>query len=151
MWPRPRSSSALPRPPCCGTGGRPGPGSPSSSGAPVEPAAPGADSGGPIDTARWEQIQALFHRAADLPLAAQRAFVETECGGDPALAAEVLALLEEDARGSSLLDRGLAGVAHDLLEGAAGGLPHTAFGPDRKSTRLNSSHGYISYAVFCSK
>src|SRR5687768_18081210 len=22
---------------------------------------------------------------------------------------------------------------------------------DRKSTRLNSSHGYISYAVFCSK
>src|SRR2546422_2267798 len=40
---------------------------------------------------------------------------------------------------------------------------HRAFGPlwqaaastrksgDRKSTRLNSSHGYISYAVFCLK
>src|SRR2546429_5064408 len=27
----------------------------------------------------------------------------------------------------------------------------TAFRPDRKSTRLNSSHGYISYAVFCLK
>src|SRR2546422_3210537 len=26
-----------------------------------------------------------------------------------------------------------------------------AFGGDRKSTRLNSSHGYISYAVFCLK
>src|SRR2546429_882367 len=26
-----------------------------------------------------------------------------------------------------------------------------AAGPDRKSTRLNSSHGYISYAVFCLK
>src|SRR5687768_17768605 len=26
-----------------------------------------------------------------------------------------------------------------------------AMGPDRKSTRLNSSHGYISYAVFCLK
>src|SRR2546422_3192743 len=25
------------------------------------------------------------------------------------------------------------------------------FGGDRKSTRLNSSHGYISYAVFCLK
>src|SRR2546429_3046699 len=25
------------------------------------------------------------------------------------------------------------------------------FGPYRKSTRLNSSHGYISYAVFCLK
>src|SRR2546429_6620066 len=30
---------------------------------------------------------------------------------------------------------------------------HAAFVPfeDRKSTRLNSSHGYISYAVFCLK
>src|SRR2546429_6347780 len=27
----------------------------------------------------------------------------------------------------------------------------TAVGRDRKSTRLNSSHGYISYAVFCLK
>src|SRR5687768_17897192 len=27
----------------------------------------------------------------------------------------------------------------------------TAPGADRKSTRLNSSHGYISYAVFCLK
>src|SRR2546429_5143544 len=26
-----------------------------------------------------------------------------------------------------------------------------AFESDRKSTRLNSSHGYISYAVFCLK
>src|SRR2546429_3442307 len=33
---------------------------------------------------------------------------------------------------------------HELLEGDAGL-------PDRKSTRLNSSHGYISYAVFCLK
>src|SRR2546429_3727200 len=33
-------------------------------------------------------------------------------------------------------------------------LPHAAspaWRPDRKSTRLNSSHGYISYAVFCLK
>src|SRR2546422_7900481 len=27
----------------------------------------------------------------------------------------------------------------------------SCFGRDRKSTRLNSSHGYISYAVFCLK
>src|SRR2546422_6107468 len=27
----------------------------------------------------------------------------------------------------------------------------SAFNEDRKSTRLNSSHGYISYAVFCLK
>src|SRR5687768_17779307 len=35
----------------------------------------------------------------------------------------------------------------DLLQAAAG----AAAGADRKSTRLNSSHGYISYAVFCLK
>src|SRR5687768_18560741 len=32
----------------------------------------------------------------------------------------------------------------------AGALGHQQVG-DRKSTRLNSSHGYISYAVFCLK
>src|SRR5256884_4173871 len=35
------------------------------------------------------------------------------------------------------------------LPGAA--LEHRRFTRDRKSTRLNSSHGYISYAVFCLK
>src|SRR2546429_3971020 len=29
--------------------------------------------------------------------------------------------------------------------------PSTRLAGDRKSTRLNSSHGYISYAVFCLK
>src|SRR2546429_4425835 len=29
--------------------------------------------------------------------------------------------------------------------------PEVHAAPDRKSTRLNSSHGYISYAVFCLK
>src|SRR5256884_6045172 len=31
------------------------------------------------------------------------------------------------------------------------GLVFIVFPQDRKSTRLNSSHGYISYAVFCLK
>src|SRR5256884_1060782 len=31
------------------------------------------------------------------------------------------------------------------------GLLHLRLPEDRKSTRLNSSHGYISYAVFCLK
>src|SRR2546429_1035852 len=39
--------------------------------------------------------------------------------------------------------------------GAEGGPTRDIHGkvlaPDRKSTRLNSSHGYISYAVFCLK
>src|SRR2546429_3158333 len=36
------------------------------------------------------------------------------------------------------------------VDPGTGGNPLTAAG-DRKSTRLNSSHGYISYAVFCLK
>src|SRR5205809_5232920 len=50
------------------------------------------------------------------------------------------------------------GGRYDRLLKAAGGpdLPALGFGMgdvvlDRKSTRLNSSHGYISYAVFCLK
>src|SRR2546429_1665213 len=31
------------------------------------------------------------------------------------------------------------------------GMHHAVAKGDRKSTRLNSSHGYISYAVFCLK
>src|SRR2546422_8493749 len=35
--------------------------------------------------------------------------------------------------------------------GDGGGQPALDPAVDRKSTRLNSSHGYISYAVFCLK
>src|SRR5687768_18188789 len=38
---------------------------------------------------------------------------------------------------------------HDQLEAAAVTKREVVL--DRKSTRLNSSHGYISYAVFCLK
>src|SRR2546422_1838397 len=39
-----------------------------------------------------------------------------------------------------------------LPGGLADGLPRgSPSARDRKSTRLNSSHGYISYAVFCLK
>src|SRR2546429_5898427 len=43
--------------------------------------------------------------------------------------------------------RGTHGASHADL---AGPLPDHDV-QDRKSTRLNSSHGYISYAVFCLK
>src|SRR2546422_5743737 len=44
------------------------------------------------------------------------------------------------------LDAGPSITTTEILSGPA----FVAF-PDRKSTRLNSSHGYISYAVFCLK
>src|SRR2546428_10868633 len=43
-------------------------------------------------------------------------------------------------------------AAHSLtLSLAALGFVHVPAPPDRKSTRLNSSHDQISYAVFCLK
>src|SRR2546422_2199342 len=38
-----------------------------------------------------------------------------------------------------------------VLQGAERADPAGELALDRKSTRLNSSHGYISYAVFCLK
>src|SRR2546422_1152012 len=42
-------------------------------------------------------------------------------------------------------------VGHLLADGQPCGLHAVHRLQDRKSTRLNSSHGYISYAVFCLK
>src|SRR2546422_1293270 len=46
-----------------------------------------------------------------------------------------------------------ASLSHQLREGYAVVVPasNSRSQKDRKSTRLNSSHGYISYAVFCLK
>jgi serine/threonine-protein kinase len=94
-----------------------------------------------MDSARWQRIQALFHRAADLPADEQRALLDAECAGDRELADQVEALLAEDARGTSLLDRGIAQVASDLLEQSEREpLPPGSFGPYRL-TRLLGEGG----------
>src|SRR3989449_4150049 len=43
------------------------------------------------------------------------------------------------------------GNTYSSLSGTSMATPHVTGVADRKSTRLNSSHGYISYAVFCLK
>jgi serine/threonine-protein kinase len=68
-----------------------------------------------MDSTRWERVQALFHEAADLSKPEQLAFLKSTCGGDEGLVTDVLALLEEDARGTSVLDRGVAPVAQHVL------------------------------------
>jgi eukaryotic-like serine/threonine-protein kinase len=83
-----------------------------------------------MDSHRWEKVQALFHEAADLPGDAQQVFLKTACGDDGALLADLSAMLEEDARSNSLLDRGMADVAHEMLAGGEPEtLPHQDFGP----------------------
>src|SRR2546429_5923484 len=71
------------------------------------------------------------------------------------LAASVGTLSAQDvprlqARADSLLRewRRASAVADMVDSHGAGAAP---LAEDRKSTRLNSSHGYISYAVFCLK
>src|SRR3712207_7734879 len=51
---------------------------------------------------------------------------------------------------------GVGHTAHASMGGSTGsdgpdGTPGNPLGTDRKSTRLNSSHANISYAVFCLK
>src|SRR5690242_21427425 len=48
-------------------------------------------------------------------------------------------------------DRGRRGRAQGEDDGPSGRPPRGGRGIDRKSTRLNSSHMSISYAVFCLK
>ena len=69
-----------------------------------------------MDRERWDEIQNLFHEAADLPKEDQDVFLRAHCGQDQAMIAEVLGMLEEDAHpGVSLLDVNLAQVAYDML------------------------------------
>src|SRR5689334_24307415 len=87
-----------------------------------------------------------------------RAIVEEELGG----AAEAIYLVDlAPAARAHALERAGAVLSHDtskelrpdeiLLIRNARLLQFTAAGVDRKSTRLNSSHSSISYAVFCLK
>ena len=82
-----------------------------------------------MDRSRWGRIQTLFHEAAILPQAEQRAFLESACGEDEGLIADVLALLQEDARDTSLLDQPLAEVAHKVLADDAHSLPFQELEP----------------------
>lgn len=68
-----------------------------------------------MDSARWERAQLLFHHAATLPAAERGAYLDAECAEDAQLAADVIALLDADAEGDSLLDRGVETAARNVL------------------------------------
>lgn len=86
-----------------------------------------------MDSARWEHMQQLFHRATELEPHEQPLFLALECGGDATLENDVLALLAEDAQAGSLLDRGLPEAAHAVFESplARSFLVGREFGPYR--------------------
>src|SRR2546429_6222588 len=69
-----------------------------------------------------------------------RSHVLTE-QGHPGRAVRLLQVAAGRKRGAAVEDA-------DVVETEEASFEHVL---DRKSTRLNSSHGYISYAVFCLK
>ncbi len=69
-----------------------------------------------MDERRWQQIQEIFARAVDLPLEEQRAAVAELSAGDESLAADVLAMLAEDAKANPLLDSSLDETARAVLD-----------------------------------
>ena len=83
-----------------------------------------------MDSTRWQRIQSLFHDATELPPSQRQSFLNAACGADVELASEVIAMLEQDSAGNSMLDRKLADVARHTLA-VRGEFPLRDFGPYR--------------------
>jgi serine/threonine protein kinase/tetratricopeptide (TPR) repeat protein len=81
------------------------------------------------DSERWRRTQGLFHRLRALPVRERRTRLRELVPEDRALAAEVLELLEEDARDGSALDDELPVVASRVLDGSVPSV--LRFGPYR--------------------
>jgi eukaryotic-like serine/threonine-protein kinase len=97
-----------------------------------------------VDSARWQKVQSLFHEAADLREAERDAYLRGACQ-DESIVSDVLALLQEDARSSSLLDRDIAGVAGEVLEGSDLPTGAEGFGRYRIKSKLGQGGMGVVY------
>jgi serine/threonine-protein kinase len=71
-----------------------------------------------MDKASWERGQSCFQRALELQEEDWEPFLLSALPDSPELRMEVLAMLAEDKRSSSLLDRGLESTVQSLLDRA---------------------------------
>src|SRR5438309_6650570 len=86
----------------------------------------------------------LFRSGVRVPLSDS---VQSDSAGTGAVLARVPA--DSDRQASRETEAGRAGVAGIIAEYLLKIARSTSRRSDRKSTRLNSSHSSISYAVFC--
>jgi serine/threonine protein kinase/tetratricopeptide (TPR) repeat protein len=82
-----------------------------------------------MERERWEKIQELFHRAAELPETERRAFLQAASGGDASLFDSVEAMLREDGNTGSMLQGPIGRIAHELIGASRGFIPAGNFGP----------------------
>ncbi|NOT09575.1 MAG: serine/threonine protein kinase [Gemmatimonadales bacterium] len=78
----------------------------------------------------WSRVQDLFHTLADRSAPEQFEDLQRLSTDEPEIAEEVRGMLEADAAGATLLDRGMAGAAGDVLH-PGDTLPPHQFGPYR--------------------
>ncbi|MCC6928082.1 MAG: serine/threonine protein kinase [Gemmatimonadaceae bacterium] len=86
-----------------------------------------------MDAERWQVVQDLFHRVADLAPEERQRVLDEDCRGDDTLRAEVERLVASDAQNRTLLDADVAHVVHSVIGGAdsASRVPDIRCGPYR--------------------
>jgi Tol biopolymer transport system component len=68
---------------------------------------------------RWKQIELLYHAALEREPGTQQAFLDQACAGDDELLAEVLSLLDHDAKSARFIEESVLRVAARELAGQA--------------------------------
>jgi serine/threonine protein kinase/Tfp pilus assembly protein PilF len=84
-----------------------------------------------MDSTRWQQIQALFHHALELPESMRLSYLASASRDDTDMASEVIAMLREDSSQTSLLNRGLLEIAYQMLDFSSVAVTAQEFGPYR--------------------
>jgi serine/threonine protein kinase len=64
---------------------------------------------------RWDRIKQIFERAVELDPASRASFLDSACGNDPSLRAEVEQLVAEDDRGGGLIEESLVPIQKNAL------------------------------------
>lgn len=77
----------------------------------------------PLDPETWRRVDALLDRALELAAHERAAFLDSECSGEPEIAAHVRELLAADEQAEDFLERPVEQVAGSLLGAGTDALP----------------------------